>query len=80
PSYSYRNLIGMALLAAENNRLTAAQIHRWVSSTFPCYIRGVGKWEGGIGAVLSQHKTFIKLPRGPLDDPKQGCYWTFAKD
>ena len=80
PSYSYRNLISMALLASKNNRLTAAQIHLWVSSTFPCYIRGVGKWEGGIGAVLSQHKTFIKLPRGPSDDPKQGCYWTFAKD
>jgi len=80
PSYSYRNLISMALLASENNCLTAAQIHLWISNAFPCYIRGVGKWEGGIGAVLSQHKTFIKLPRGPFDDPKQGCYWTFAKD
>ncbi|OCK81456.1 hypothetical protein K432DRAFT_272774, partial [Lepidopterella palustris CBS 459.81] len=63
PKFSYRELIGLALLAGESHTLTATEINEWISGTYPSYALRVGKWESGISAVLSQHKDFIKLPR-----------------
>lgn len=75
PSYSYAMLIGMAILRAQNRRLTLAQIYKWISETFAFYRNSQETgWQNSIRHNLSLSKSFSKQER-PKDDPGKGHYW-----
>ncbi|KAF2012434.1 hypothetical protein BU24DRAFT_252359 [Aaosphaeria arxii CBS 175.79] len=75
PPYSYANLIGMAILRAQNRRLTLAQIYKWISDTFAFYRNTADMgWQNSIRHNLSLSKSFSKQER-PKDDPGKGHYW-----
>lgn len=75
PSYSYAMLIGMAILRAQNRRLTLAQIYKWISDTFAFYRNSQETgWQNSIRHNLSLSKSFSKQER-PKDDPGKGHYW-----
>ena len=78
PPYSYAVLIGHAILRAPNQRLTLAQIYKWISDTFSYYNSpDVGGWQNSIRHNLSLNKAFTKQER-PKDDPGKGNYWAIV--
>lgn len=60
---SYRQLIGMALLDAQNSPLSSSDIKDWITNAYPEYHKGQGKWESGISAILSQNRDFRREKR-----------------
>ncbi|RMZ86197.1 hypothetical protein DV737_g191, partial [Chaetothyriales sp. CBS 132003] len=75
PSYSYAQMIGMAILRAPNRRLTLAQIYDWISSTFAFYREDSKQgWHNSIRHNLSLNKAFQKMER-PKGDAGKGSYW-----
>jgi forkhead transcription factor HCM1 len=76
PSYSYSQLIAMAILRAPNRRLTLAQIYKWISDSYNFYRRSPdGGWQNSVRHNLSLNKAFTKQER-PKDDPGKGHYWS----
>ncbi|KAG9249213.1 hypothetical protein BJ878DRAFT_91911 [Calycina marina] len=75
PSYSYAQMIGMAILRASNRRLTLAQIYKWISDNFSFYsATSETGWQNSIRHNLSLNKAFIKQTR-PKNDTGKGNYW-----
>ena len=74
PIHSYAALIGMAILRAQNRRLTLAQIYKWISDTFAFYRGQETGWQNSIRHNLSLNKAFIKQER-PKGDSGKGNYW-----
>lgn len=77
PSFSYSQLIAMAILRAPMRRLTLAQIYKWISESFSFYGRsadGGPGWQNSVRHNLSLNKAFMKVER-PKDDPGKGHYW-----
>ena len=62
--YSYRELIGMALLV-KGPSLSTSELQDWISKRFPTkYVRGVGSWEKSISATASGNDDFLGERRG----------------
>ncbi|KAF2013687.1 hypothetical protein BU24DRAFT_452527 [Aaosphaeria arxii CBS 175.79] len=63
--YSYKKLIGLALLASKAPALTAAEIRDSIATRFPdTYRKGVDEpktWERSVQATLSQSNDFMKV-------------------
>jgi forkhead transcription factor HCM1 len=75
PSYSYAQMIGMAILRAPNRRLTLSQIYDWIATTFSYYHNDPKRgWHNSIRHNLSLNKAFMKVER-PKSDSGKGSYW-----
>lgn len=75
PSYSYAQMIGMAILRAPNRRLTLSQIYDWIATTFSFYRTDPKRgWHNSIRHNLSLNKAFMKVER-PKTDTGKGSYW-----
>ncbi|KAI1180449.1 hypothetical protein F4777DRAFT_316926 [Nemania sp. FL0916] len=77
PGLSYAQLIAMAILRSPNQKLTLAQIYKWISDTYSFYNANDAGWQNSIRHNLSLNKAFIKQER-PKDDPGKGHYWAIA--
>ncbi|KAL5346610.1 Forkhead transcription factor [Pseudogymnoascus australis] len=77
PSQSYATLIGVAIVTAPGERLTLAQIYKWISDKFSYYSAEETGWQNSIRHNLSLNKAFVKTER-PKDDPGKGNYWVIA--
>jgi hypothetical protein len=51
--YSFRELIGQALLASNGTALTTAEVQDWIANTFPQIYRKGGPWKNNISPILS---------------------------
>lgn len=73
--YSYRELVGMALLASDGRPWSTLQIQNWVADNFPEYRQGPAMGEHSLAAVLSGTNDFqgAKL----VEDGRMRS-WTFA--
>ena len=78
PSYSYAQMIGMAILRAPNRRLTLSQIYDWIATTFSYYRNDPKRgWHNSIRHNLSLNKAFMKMER-PKSDSGKGSYWVIV--
>ncbi len=78
PSYSYAQMIGMAILRAPNRRLTLSQIYDWIGTTFSYYCTDPKRgWHNSIRHNLSLNKAFMKMER-PKSDSGKGSYWVIV--
>ena len=73
-SVSYAGLIGQAILASSDGRLSLAEIYSWISSVYPYYERGDRGWQNSIRHNLSLNKSFVKLER-ESSIPGKGGWW-----
>eukprot|EP00038_Savillea_parva_P007321 m.169274 g.169274 ORF g.169274 m.169274 type:complete len:550 (+) comp13083_c0_seq1:333-1982(+) len=78
PSISFACLIGMAILSAEDRRLTVSEIYQWMKDTYPYFNNAtVGNgWKNSVRHNLSLNKHFVRLNRDPEDHLHgKGSYW-----
>ncbi|KAK5076728.1 hypothetical protein LTS08_005899 [Lithohypha guttulata] len=74
PSYTYAQLIKMAIQESSEKRLPSSEIIDWIKNKFPYYEKhATGNWQRTIRNTLSSHKDFMQ--QGKLEDGKRGNYW-----
>mmetsp|Transcript_10403 Transcript_10403/g.26677 ORF Transcript_10403/g.26677 Transcript_10403/m.26677 type:complete len:547 (-) Transcript_10403:153-1793(-) len=83
PPISFACLIGMAILASEDRRLTVSEVYAWIRENFPYFnskSAGTG-WKNSVRHNLSLNKHFVKLNRDPSDHLHgKGSYWTIRPE
>lgn len=77
PPHSYAMLIGMAIVTAPGERMTLAQIYKWITGKFSYYSAAETGWQNSIRHTLSLNKAFVKKGR-PKDGSGKGNYWVIA--
>ncbi|EFI27359.1 forkhead box protein I1 [Coprinopsis cinerea okayama7 len=63
PDLSYAALVGQAILASPDHRLTLQEIYDYITIVYPHYKRGETTWMNSIRHVLSTTAVFRKVPR-----------------
>ncbi|KAH6915883.1 forkhead box protein I1 [Coprinopsis sp. MPI-PUGE-AT-0042] len=63
PDLSYAALVGQAILASADHRLTLQEIYDFITIVYPHYKRGETTWMNSIRHVLSTTACFRKVPR-----------------
>ncbi|KAG8969561.1 hypothetical protein FRC03_002000 [Tulasnella sp. 419] len=78
PHYSYAALIGQALMAAHEKRLSLNQIYTWISMAYPYFKRGEAGWQNSIRHNLSLNGCFVKIKRDDGEKGK-GSWWAIRE-
>ena len=76
PPYSYVALISLAITSSRRQKMTLAEIHRFIADNFPYYRTCPLKWRNAIRHNLTLNDCFVKLPRDSTHDQNRGHYWT----
>lgn len=63
PQWSYAALIGQAILASPQQKLSLNQIYSFISMAYPYYEKDQAGWRNSIRHNLSLNGSFIKVPR-----------------
>lgn len=63
PQWSYAALIGQAILASPQQKLSLNQIYTFISMAYPYYEKDQAGWRNSIRHNLSLNGSFIKVPR-----------------
>lgn len=83
PSISFACLIGMAILAAEDRRLTVSEVYDWMKKIHPYFdspAAGSG-WKNSVRHNLSLNKHFVKQTRDHNGETTgKGSYWTIRPE
>eukprot|EP00041_Stephanoeca_diplocostata_P029043 m.847312 g.847312 ORF g.847312 m.847312 type:complete len:694 (+) comp23483_c0_seq2:301-2382(+) len=83
PSISFACLIGMAILAAEDRRLTVSEVYDWMKKMHPYFdspAAGSG-WKNSVRHNLSLNKHFVKQTRDHNGETTgKGSYWTIRPE
>ncbi|EED80917.1 predicted protein [Postia placenta Mad-698-R] len=64
PEFAYAGLIGQAILASPQHRLTLQDIYEFITIVYPYYKRGEQTWMNSVRHCLSTMAVFRKVPRG----------------
>ncbi|KAL4250332.1 hypothetical protein ABKN59_005919 [Abortiporus biennis] len=64
PDLPYAAMIGQALLASPEHRLTLQEIYEYISTVYPFYNRSETTWQNSIRHSLSTMAVFRKITRG----------------
>ena len=75
PDYSYAALIGQAILASPEHRLTLQDIYEWITTVYPFYTRGEQTWMNSVRHSLSTMAVFRKVPRGRNEGKSLWAIW-----
>ena len=75
PPYSYVALITMAINSSPDQKMTLAEILKFIYENFHYYRMCPLRWRDSIRHNLTLNDCFVKLPRD-VDDQTRGHYWT----
>jgi hypothetical protein len=76
PGYSYAGLIGQAILAHPQRRISLADIYAFIMQRYPYYRKEDAGWQNSIRHNLSLNDCFVKTARTDQDEPGKGMLWT----
>lgn len=79
PPHSYAQLIGMAILASPEEKLTLANIYSWIKERYAFYRFSGSGWQNSIRHNLSLNKCFEKIARR-TDEPGKGMKWQIVPE
>ncbi|KZF24155.1 hypothetical protein L228DRAFT_218540 [Xylona heveae TC161] len=79
PPYSYATMIGQAILASEEEKLTLNSIYQWIMEKYAFYRYSQSGWQNSIRHNLSLNKSFQKIPRR-TDEPGKGMKWQIVPE
>ena len=79
PPHSYAQLIGMAILSTHDQKMTLANIYKWIMANYAFYRFNTGGWQNSIRHNLSLNKAFTKIARR-TDEPGKGMKWMIAAE
>ncbi|KAH9932655.1 hypothetical protein B0H21DRAFT_760511 [Amylocystis lapponica] len=75
PDFSYAGIIGQAILASPEHRLTLQHIYEWITTVYPFYKRGEQTWMNSVRHALSTMAVFRKVPRGRAEGKSLWAIW-----
>ena len=75
PPYSYVALITMAIRSSPDEKMTLAEILKFIYENFHYYRMCPLKWRDSVRHSLTLNDCFVKLPRD-IHDQIRGHYWT----
>ncbi|KAF8316536.1 fork head transcription factor, partial [Clavulina sp. PMI_390] len=75
PTWSYAALIGQAILASPQQKLSLNQIYNFISMAYPFYEPDQAGWRNSIRHNLSLNGSFMKVPR-EVGARGKGSLWT----
>ncbi|KAF9517841.1 hypothetical protein BS47DRAFT_1290416, partial [Hydnum rufescens UP504] len=79
PSWSYAALIGQAILASPQKKLSLNQIYIYISLAYPYYKRDAAGWRNSIRHNLSLNGSFVKMQREAGEKGK-GSLWGIKEE
>ncbi|KAH0553260.1 hypothetical protein GP486_006590, partial [Trichoglossum hirsutum] len=86
PPYSYATMIGQAILASDEEKLTLNMIYTWIQEKYAFYRHSTSGWQVRMREVrnsirhnLSLNKAFQKIPRR-TDEPGKGMKWQIVPE
>lgn len=79
PPFSYATMIAQAILSVPEQKMTLANIYKWVSDHYAYYRHAKTGWQNSIRHNLSLNKAFEKVPRED-DDPGKGMNWRIGPE
>ncbi|KAI9862757.1 MAG: transcription factor [Trichoglossum hirsutum] len=79
PPYSYAIMIGQAILASDEEKLTLNMIYTWIQEKYAFYRHSTSGWQNSIRHNLSLNKAFQKIPRR-TDEPGKGMKWQIVPE
>ncbi|KAI9816463.1 MAG: transcription factor [Pycnora praestabilis] len=79
PPYSYATMIGQAILASDEEKLTLNNIYQWIMEKYAFYRHAQSGWQNSIRHNLSLNKSFQKIPRR-TDEPGKGMKWQIVPE
>jgi len=82
PQLSFACLIGTAILASDDKRLTVSEVYEWMKRMYPYFASpaaGTG-WKNSVRHNLSLNKHFVKQNRDISDAVGKGSYWTIRPE
>lgn len=79
PFISYACLIAEAINGSPDNRLTLADIYKYLMDKYPYFRHTKNGWQNSIRHNLSLNKAFVKIPRS-AGEPGKGMFWVIDQN
>lgn len=79
PFISYACLIAEAINSSPQERLTLAEIYKYLMDKYPYFRQTKNGWQNSIRHNLSLNRAFQKVPRSP-GEPGKGMFWVIDKE
>ncbi|KAF8321066.1 fork head domain-containing protein, partial [Cantharellus anzutake] len=79
PPWSYAALIGQAILASKQQKLSLNQIYQYISMAYPYYKKDAPGWRNSIRHNLSLNGSFYKTERSTFKRGK-GSLWAIKEE
>jgi hypothetical protein len=79
PFISYACLIAEAINSSPQERLTLADIYKYLMEKYPYFRHTKNGWQNSIRHNLSLNRAFQKVPRSP-GEPGKGMFWVIDRE
>lgn len=79
PFISYACLIAEAINSSPQERLTLADIYKYLMERYPYFRHTKNGWQNSIRHNLSLNRAFQKVPRSP-GEPGKGMFWVIDRE